>query len=261
MIDNLCGEKTDNSYGLVSVIMPTYNSEQYISQSIESVLSQSYQNFELIIVDDCSTDNTYSVLQKYLEDKRVFYIKTETNSGTAKARNIAIKQAKGKYLAFLDSDDIWHQDKLSITLNQMEKADIVFCCTDYTVIEEGGKQVTVYSPKKKTYSYKDLLKQNVIGCSTVVINVEKVGKVYMPENAIKREDFACWLDLLKKIDKVTYIHQPLAFYRLRNSSVSSGKFKMIKYQYRVYRKVEKLNLIKSLYYLCCWALRGLVKYK
>lgn len=245
---------------LVSVIMPNYNGAKYIKDSIDSVLAQTYQNWELIIVDDCSTDNSLEVIAQY-QDERIKVFKNEKNSGAAVSRNKAIENATGRYIAFLDSDDLWLENKLALQLEFMQKKDCAFSFTDYKVINQSGEFITNYSVSKDTYEYADILKHCAIGCLTVIYDCNKLGKIYMPTNATKREDFACWLQILKRGYIAVGYHQILAVYRVHTKSVSSNKFKMIKYQWNVYRNVEKISFFKSLYYLMNWAIKGILKYR
>ncbi len=239
--------------------MPSYNSSKYIKETIGSVILQTYKNWELIIVDDCSTDNSVDVIKQF-DDDRIIVVENECNSGAAKSRNNAIKKAKGNWIAFLDSDDLWMCDKLEKQLSFMSNNSVVFSCTDYKVISEDGKECSKFSPKKEEYTYKDILKHCYVGCSTVIYNVDKLGKVYMPL-AEKREDLACWLTILRSGEKVYYLHEFLAKYRLHSRSVSAKKTKMIRYQWNVYRKFEKLSIIKSIYYMIHWAIKGFLKYR
>ena len=250
----------NTDYGKVSVIMPNYNGEKFLKETIDSVLSQTYQNLELIFIDDCSTDGSLEIV-KSIKDDRLIILSTEENGGAAKARNKGIDYATGKWLAFLDSDDLWTSDKLSRQLSFMVEKDVAFSFTHYDVINELGEKQTEFRPKKTEYTYKQILKHNSIGCLTVVVDVEKVGKVYMPEEAVKREDFAAWISVLEKGEKAYCLDQTLAKYRLHANSVSSKKVKMIKYQWRVLRKVFKFNPFKAVFYLVCWAVSGVFKYR
>lgn len=183
----------------VSVITPSYNSSPHISEAIASVINQSYSNWEMIIVDDCSTDNSIELIQSFVDqDSRIKLINLPENSGAAIARNTAIKAAEGRYTAFLDSDDLWHPIKLEKQIQYMKYKNIAFSFSSYEKIDENGLPFgVVYIPKKVNY-YK-LLKTNVIGCLTAMYDAEKLGKVYMPLNT-RREDFATWLAILKQVD-------------------------------------------------------------
>ena len=182
---------------LVSIIMPTYNCEKYIAESIESVQNQTHNNWELIIVDDCSKDNTEAIVNKYLNDKRITYIQLKENSGAAIARNVAMQRATGKYMAFLDSDDLWYKDKLEKQLNFMQTVKCNFSSTDYEQIDETGKTLNKIIKTKKKVDYNRLLLDCPVGNSTVMYNIEVLGKFEVP-NIRKRNDDALWLQILKK---------------------------------------------------------------
>ena len=251
---------SNSNYGLVSIIMPNYNSANYIVNTVNSVLLQTYSNWELIIVDDCSTDNSLEIINQF-NDARIKVYKTDVNSGAATARNIAIEKAQGDWIAFLDSDDIWISDKLEKQLKFMVENDYSFTYTSYLVVDSSLQEINRFEPKKDSCSYKDILKHNSIGCLTVIYNAKKIGKFYMPVEAVKREDLACWLSILKNGETGYCLREDLAKYVIHEKSVSSNKLKMIKYQWNVYRKVEKLNWFKSVYYLVCWAINGVLKYR
>lgn len=257
-----CLVETDKTtdYGLVSIIMPNYNGSKYLRETIDSVLSQTYKNWELLFVDDCSTDNSLEIVQQY-DDSRIRVIKNTVNSGAAISRNKAIEAANGRWIAFLDSDDLWNKNKLLKHLEFMTQSQIPFSFTHYSVLNSENKLITEFSPSKDTYNYNTILKHCYIGCSTVIYDREKIGKVYMPTDAIEREDFACWLKILKSGENATCFHECLTTYRVHSNSVSSNKFKIIKYQWNVYRKIEKLSLFRSLYYMAHWAILGVLKYK
>ena len=166
--------KAKIDYGLVSIIMPNYNSEKYIKETIESVLAQTYQNWELIIVDDCSLDNSLE-LAKSFRDERIKIFSMSKNGGAAIARNKAIKEAQGKWIAFLDSDDLWITEKLEKQIAYMSNNDISFSYTDYDVIDESNNFITVFIPKFDSCTYEDILKHNHMGCLTVVYDSSKLG--------------------------------------------------------------------------------------
>lgn len=250
----------ETDYGLVSIVMPNYNSEKYLKATIESVLAQTYTNWELLFVDDCSTDNSLEIVRSY-SDSRIKILQNEQNSGAAVSRNYALREAKGKWIAFLDSDDLWKPEKLERQLAYMQDNGISFSYTDYEVIDENNKIISTFKPSLDVCHYKDILKHNYIGCLTVIYDSEKLGKVFMPTNAPKREDLACWLSILRSGEKAYCLHECLAQYKVHANSVSSNKFKMMKYQWQVYRKVEGINVFKSLYYLSSWAIMGVLKYR
>ena len=253
--------KTDAiiDYGLVSIIMPNYNSEKFIKATIESVIAQTYKNWELIIVDDCSTDDSLSVIEQY-DDDRIRVLKNEKNSGAAVSRNNAIEAANGRYIAFLDSDDLWDKDKLLMQLNFMNEKQCAFSFTHYYFDKNDGV-LREFSPKKDKYDYKTILKHCYIACPTVIYDSSILGKIFMPVGAVKREDFACWLQILRKNVQAYCLHKSLTTVKIHTDSVSYNKTKMIKYQWNVYRKVEKLSVVKSLYYMAHWAIKGVLKYR
>jgi len=245
---------------LVSIITPSYKSEKFISQTIESVLAQTYQNLEMIIVDDVSPDNSNEIIEEYCKkDSRINLIKLEKNSGPAIARNKAIKKAKGRYIAFLDADDIWYKNKLEKQIQFMRKKKLALTYSSYDLMDEENNNLGTFLTKNKI-TYTDLLKTNSIGCLTAIYDVEKVGKVFMP-NMIKRQDYGLWLKILKKIDYVEGILEPLAKYRIMKKSISSNKLVAAKYVWKLFREVEKLNIFQSIYYFSFYVYYGFKKYK
>lgn len=229
---------------LVSVIMPNYNSEKYIKDSIESVLNQTYSNLELIIVDDISNDSSIKIIKEFVNsDKRVKFYQLDEKGGASKARNLAISKAMGKYVAFLDSDDLWKKEKLEKQINFMEENDIYFSYTDYEYIDKNGKRVEKYRKCPSKVSYFKILLGCSIGCLTVVYNRKKVGLINI--NKIdKRNDYAIWCKVLKKVRKGYKYDDILSYYRKSTSSLSSGKkYKLLKYHYDMHRKVNNFNPI------------------
>ena len=212
----------------VSVITPAYNAERFIADTIESVLNQTYQNFELIIVDDCSIDKTEEVIRNYMKkDDRIQYKKLNGNSGAAVVRNTAIEMSNGRYLAFLDSDDIWDSNKLEKQLEFMKKKKIGFSFTSYRLMNEEGEVLNKEIHVPETISYKGLLKNTIIGCLTVVLDREIVGDIKMP-NIRAGQDTATWLSILKR-DFIAYGYDEVsASYRLVKGSISSNKIKALK---------------------------------
>lgn len=234
---------------MVSIITPSFKSERFISQTIETVLAQTYQDWELIIVDDVSPDNSNEIIDEYCKkDIRIKLIKLQTNSGPAVARNKAINQAKGRYIAFLDADDLWKAEKLEKQIIFMQEKDCALCYSNYEIMSEQGvlKNKLIKPPLK--LSYRDLLKTNYIGCLTAIYDTKKVGKIYMPLIS-KRQDYGLWLKILKKTDFAYCVEESLAIYRVMSTSVSSNKYKLLKYNYLLFRKHEGFSSLKSFYYL------------
>lgn len=243
---------------LVSIIMPSYNTGRFITKTIESVLAQSYSDWELIIVDDCSKDNTDDVVTQYLVDARIRYIKNETNSGAAVSRNRALREAKGKWIAFLDSDDLWEPDKLEKQIAFMENNGYHFSYTNYIEIDEesipNGKRVT--GPKRITkhgmYNY------CWMGCLTVMYDSATVGLIQI-EDIKKNNDYAMWLKVCKKAN-CYLLDESLARYRKRSGSISNhGYMKLIKWHYKLYREAEKKNPISSVVLTARNLLFGVIK--
>jgi glycosyltransferase involved in cell wall biosynthesis len=245
---------------LVSIITPSYNSSRFISQTIESVLAQTYQDWEMIIVDDVSPDNSNDIIDEYCKkDSRITLIKLEKNSGPAVARNKAIEEAKGRYIAFLDADDLWHPEKLEKQINFMNENNLALSYASYYIISEDNVDLGIFTTKERI-DYFDLLKTNSIGCLTAMYDTKLIGKVLMP-NIIKKQDYGLWLKILKQIDYAKGLLEPLAYYRLVSNSVSSNKVDGIKYIWKIFRDVEKLNIFQSFYYFCFYVYYGLRKYK
>lgn len=235
---------------MVSIVMPAFNSEKHIAESIESVMAQTYKDWELLIVDDCSTDNTCEVIKRYLHtDDRVIYTKLNENSGPAAARNKGIEIARGDYIAFLDSDDLWLPEKLEKQIRFMKDNRYLFTCTAYEKIDEDGRSLncTVWPYQKADYN-KVLLTANPVGNSTAVFDAEALGRFKVP-NIAKRNDFALWLQILKKSGFVYGMPETLMKYRVRKHSVSSDKLELAKYHWQLYRDIEQLSVVKAAFYM------------
>lgn len=228
---------------LVSIIMPSYNTANYIVESIKSVLAQTYTNWELIIVDDCSTDNTDEIVQPFLSDERIKYFKNEKNSGAAVSRNKALREAIGKWVAFLDSDDLWLPEKLERQIAFMKKRDYKFSYTDYRIqlnsewlpyVNTGPNKVTKH--KLKNYCYFSTI--------TVMYDREYIGLIQI-ESIKKNNDYAMWLKIIEKANCYR-LPECLSFYIKHEGSISSGsKIKLIKYHYIMWRIAEHKNVLAS----------------
>ena len=249
---------TMHSEPLVSIIMPMYNSERYIEDSIKSVIEQTYSNWELIIVDDHSTDQSYDLAKSLADhDPRIKHQQMQTNSGVAKVRNNGLSLALGKYIAFLDSDDIWLPSKLEKQIALMEKENLFLSYTSYATINEKNETTGMFHVKKRV-TYNDMLKTSTIGTLTTVYNAEKLGKYYFQD--IGHEDYVMKLQILKDIDYAGGIEEPLAKYRMTNNGLSGNKFKTALWQWKIYRDSEQLSMMKSLYYFIHYVYFGLKKY-
>jgi len=232
----------------VSVIMPAFNAERYIEESISSVINQTFNEWELIIVNDNSTDKTQEIIDRYKYDKRIISVSNKNCLGAAKSRNKAINLSQGTYIAFLDSDDIWDESKLEIQLKFMNENNIKFSFSSYRVIDEEGSIIGHrYAPISQGYN--DLLKHNKIGCLTSIFKRDCLAKedLFMPEIKM-RQDYALWLKILREVKIAHGLDMCLASYRDHSNSLSANKIKAILYTWQVYRKIENLNLILSLYY-------------
>lgn len=231
---------------LVSIITPIHNGEKTVRETIESVLSQNYKNYEMIIVDDVSTDNSVKIIKEYqTNDKRIKLFQLEKQGGASVARNYALKQAKGKYIAFLDCDDLWYQEKLEKQINFMEKNNIDFCYADYEYINDKSEKLNKYRKCPNKVSYLTMLLGCSVGCLTVVYNREKVGNINISKIK-KRNDYAIWCLALKRVKVGFKCDGILSMYRKSDNSLSSGKkAKLLKYHYTLHRKINCFNPITA----------------
>ena len=231
---------------LVSIITPSYNSEKFISDAIQSVQKQSYLDWEMIIVDDCSKDKTVEIIQNFMEDDhRIHLIKLDKNSGAGIARNTALSKANGRYIAFLDSDDIWKTEKLSKQIEFMQKHNLPFTFSYYDWINENGELLNKRIEAPSKLSYRQLFFCNFVGNLTGIYDTNFFKKITI-SSIRKRQDWMVWLTILKKIKIAQPVPESLAFYRIRENSVSSSKIALLKPNYIVYRKFHKLNILTSL---------------
>ncbi|MDR0880542.1 MAG: glycosyltransferase [Clostridioides sp.] len=244
---------------LVSIITPMYNAERYIEATIDSVLNQTYQDWEMLIVDDCSTDNSSTIVKSYMQrDDRIRYIRTESNKGVSNARNIALKNATGRYIAFLDSDDRWEAEKLAKQVKFMLDKDAAITFTAYELMDENSKKLgkEIRIPDKVWYS--KLLKGNVMGCLTVVIDKSKLD-FEIEMSGVPHEDYVLWLSVLKKGYMAYGIDEVLAVYRKSSTSLSGNKLKAARWTWNIYRKIEKIPLYKAVYYFINYGINGIKK--
>lgn len=247
--------------GLVSVIMPTYNCGRFITETIESIQAQTYANWEIEIVDDCSKDDTKQIVEALMEkDPRIHYHCLENNSGAAVARTEAMKLARGEYMAFCDSDDLWMPDKLERQLAFMNENGYAFSCTAYEQIDEESKSLDRVIKTIKKTDYNRLLLDCPVGNSTVMYNVGMMGKFEVP-NIRKRNDDALWLTMLKKEKYIWGMPDVLMRYRIRKNSISSNKLSVIKYHWILYRQIEHLSVLRSLFHIGFWCFLKVFKIK
>lgn len=234
---------------LVSIITPNFNGSDFISETIGSVQEQSFTNYEHIIVDDASTDSSLNVISaRALEDSRIRLLKNGRQLGPAHTRNRAIEAARGRFIAFLDGDDLWLPEKLEVQINLMVERRLPFTHSFYERINEEGRLLNETIKAPGVVSYSDMLKKCHIGCLTAVYDRGQLGLQLMPDIE-RRQDYALWLQILRSTQEAVCIPKVLARYRIRKQSVSRNKFALIQYNYRVFKEFEKLGRLRSAYYL------------
>ena len=234
---------------VVSVIMPAYNAADFITESIRSVQQQTYSRWELLVIDDASTDETSEVVEGLAKsDDRIKLHVLPNNQGAGFARNIGIKAATGDYISFLDADDLWKPHKLETQLVVMKEEDEKVCFSSYELIDESSQSLGKYIKALKFLTFDKLKKANYVGNLTGIYNASELGKIYCPLIR-KRQDWGLWLLAVKNAGGGRGIQEPLAIYRERRGSISGNKIEMLKYNYRVYRKVLKYSSLKSLFWM------------
>ncbi len=237
---------------LVSIITPCYNSADFVKLTINSVLAQSYTNWELIVIDDKSTDDTCKIVETYTEKyPNIKLIKLEKNGGVANARNVGLAEAKGKYIAFLDSDDIWLQEKLTKQVTYMEEQSLPMTFCAYNRIDEAGAIISRKIEVPSNVNYRQLLSHNVIIFSTSLTLKSVIADTKFKK--VGHEDWIFWLDIFKKPFSGFGINEPLVQYRIRQGSVSSNKLKVIGFTWKIYRESEKLGFFEAAYHFVKYA--------
>lgn len=249
---------------MVSIIMPSYNSSGYIAQSIDSIINQSYTNWELLITDDCSTDNTCEIVERYAaRDSRIKLFALEENKGAGIARNNSIKEARGRYIAFCDSDDCWLPDKLKIQIELMACTGAEICYGSYLTCDENNVNTGIVVAYKQI-TYKEICRDDSIGFLTCIYDTQRLGKVYLPELR-KRQDWGWKIKLMKYCPIAYGIIKPIAVYRVRKGSLSNNKMKLIKYNVRVYHDILGLPLwlswLKFLFHFMPWYIAKRIRLK
>lgn len=240
--------KAINNSSLVSIIVPVYNAEKFIKDTIKTVLDQTYENWELLLVNDCSTDKCVEIIKEYQQkDKRIKLFSNSKNSGAAVSRNKGIEESRGRYIAFLDADDLWEPKKLEKQVSFMQEKDCAFSFTGYEFADENGKPNGKKVDVPERLTYRQALRNTIIWTTTVMFDMGKLSKedVFMPN--VKSEDTACWWKVLKKIDQAYGMTEILSYYRRSAGSLSSNKLEAIRRVWNLYRNVENLNLIYSTY--------------
>lgn len=231
--------------GLVSIVTPTFNSEKYISETIKSVQNQTYTNWEMIIVDDCSSDGTTKIVRDIAEiDSRIKLISLAVNSGAGIARSTALKEAKGRFIAFLDSDDLWKPEKLYKQVGFLINENQAFTFSFYECIDENGNSLKKLIKAPQELTYRNLFWSNLVGNLTGIYDSYILGKIEI-SSIRKRQDWILWLTILKRIKKAKPIPESLAFYRVRENSISSSKWTLVKHNYKIYRDYHRKNVLIS----------------
>ena len=244
---------------LVSIVMPTYNSEEFINQTILSVISQTYKNWELIITDDASIDKTCDLVKVFCEkDRRVKLFQLGKNNGAAVARNNCLEHVNGRYIAFLDSDDLWKKDKLAIQIDFMQKNNIPISFTSYEFIDVLGNNLNKVIRANKNVDYNGYLKNTIIGMSTSMIDTSLVSNVRF-KDIRTRQDTYLWISLLKTGLIAYGLDIVLSKYRFRKNSISSNKFKAASQVWKLYYNFERLGFLTSSYYFIFYIFNAIKK--
>ena len=251
-------EPDNNSQGLISIIMAAYNAEKTINSAIQSVLEQTYENWELIVVDDCSKDLTVQIVNSY-EDPRIHVLRNERNSGVSLSRKRGLDAAKGNWIAVLDSDDMWTPDKLQKQINSAAKTGVKLIFTGSSFMKDDGTPLGWQLHVPESLTYRKLLKQNLISNSSVLVKTDLYRKYYAIGDKM-HEDYAIWLAITKEGEIAYGIDEPLLIYRLAKSSKSSNKFRAAKMNWNTYRYIG-LSPIESFYYMFWYVVKGLLKYR
>lgn len=234
---------------LVSIVMPAHDAEAYISESISSVQRQTHQNWELLVIDDASHDQTVQIVEKFqATDDRIQLYPLPANQGAGFARNIGIKASKGDFISFLDADDMWKPEKLETQLKFMEENQAKVCYSSYDLVDEEGRSLGKRVNALEELPFSKLLKANYIGNLTGMYNAVALGKIYCPLIR-KRQDWGLWLLAVQKAGGATGITEALASYRVRKHSISQNKWEMLGYNYQVYRKVMGFTAVKSAFWM------------
>lgn len=246
--------------GLVSIITPVYNAERFIKDTIDSVLNQTYVNWELILVNDCSSDSSVSIIEEYtMVDERIKLVNLKENSGAAVARNTGIDSSTGRYIAFVDSDDCWSNDKLEKQIEFMQSNHYGFTYTDLALVDESGAILKEQVGVPQSFTYTGLLKNTAIACSTVVIDRQIVGDFRMPL-VRKGQDTATWLMLMRERNVSAYgLQETLNYYRQVEGSISSDRIGALKRTWNTYYNLEKLPLPKALYYFTYYVVNAVLR--
>lgn len=252
-------EMEDRKQPVVSIVTPVYNVEKFITETMDCVRAQSFADWELLLVEDCGTDNTVSVIREYLEktgDARIRLICQEQNGGAARARNRGVREAAGRFITYIDADDLWEPEKLEHQLKFMEEKEAAFCFTGYEFADENGKGLGKIVRVPEKLVYKEALKNTTIFTSTVMFDTAKISKDQLEMPIMKSEDTALWWRVLRQGYTAYGLDENLVKYRRPGKSLSSNKLEAIRRIWNLYRKAEGLGIVKSAYYFCYWAVRA-----
>lgn len=253
--------QTKINENLVSIITPTYNSNKFLKETLDSIIAQTYKNWELIITDDGSTDNTLLILEEYSKkESRINFYKSASNLGSGLARNNSIKIAKGRYITFIDSDDIWLPNKLLNHIKFMQKNNLVFSHASYGYINENGDRIkNIFKVSGSKIGYKDLLKRTEISCLTAIYDQFEIGKFYMSSDR-RRQDYFLWLSILKAGHYSLGYNKVESFYRLHDGQVKKINFKFLIDHFTFLRQRQKLSVLTSFYYLLIYIYSSIKRY-
>ena len=244
---------------LVSIIVPVYNVEKYIVETMDCVRSQTYTEWELLLIEDCSKDNSAAVIEQYIEEtkeQRIRLIRQETNMGAARSRNRGLAEATGRYIAYLDADDLWVPEKLERELAFMEEKGAAFAFTGYEFADENGVGLGKVVRVPGQLTYKEALKNTTIFTTTVMFDTHKIPKDLLEMPIIKSEDTALWWKVLRNGYVAYGLDENLVKYRRVGNSLSSNKLEAIRRIWNLYRKAEGMSVISSAYHFCFWAVRA-----
>lgn len=247
---------------LVSVIVPAYNAENFIEETMDCVLAQTYRNWELLLVEDCSTDRTAALIRQYMErtgDPRIRLICQPTNMGAARARNRGLREARGRYICYLDADDLWEPEKLEKELAFMQEKDAAFVFTGYEFADEAGKGMGKVVHVPETLTYKQALSNTTIFTTTVMFDLEKLSREQLEMPAMKSEDTALWFRVLRSGVTAYGLDENLVKYRRAGKSLSSNKLEAMRRIWNLYRRAEGMSIADSAWHFCFWALRAVMR--
>jgi teichuronic acid biosynthesis glycosyltransferase TuaG len=246
---------------LVSIITPVYNASEFLEETLLSVISQTYGNWEHLLVDDCSTDHSLDILKQYsIIDNRFKIYENSDNRGSGYTRNRAIEMAMGRYIAFLDSDDLWHPEKLSLHIAFMHQNNSVFSHSSYGYIDENSQKIkNTFHVSRLPVTYYDLLKRTEISCLTAMYDAESIGKFYMSDHQ-RKQDYALWLSILKVGHRSHGLDEELAYYRQHEGSATSNKFDLLGKHVAFLKETQGFNTPTALYYTAYWLVNGIIRY-